>query len=329
LITIEIKYTAFILLAAALFLIFSARFIGIHRTLGLEFLTDVSQWIAQRKVLKRWHYLYILIFYVIIAYPISLWHSIAISYFPEFKQFGSRQLWIISLPMPFISFSSLSITGSVFLLWLIITNTAVNTASKYFFPHSRKAKRIAHALLMQSNDQRLRPFVEDLEKRIKVNQIDHDWVIISHDLPITSLWFRQKKAEIAVSARLLITDNIEVQGIGHAYKCEFVKPDVTNLLSRSNWIENEVFTYFITYHDDEEKVCKIGKSNNVNSTLSACRRFNPNANLEFYLPESELSEKDAHQLFDEMRKDGEVFKWEGMVEQFVEQKKREIKFQMT
>jgi hypothetical protein len=49
LITVETKYTAFIFLAATLFLIFSARFIGIYRTFGLEFLTDISQWIAQRK----------------------------------------------------------------------------------------------------------------------------------------------------------------------------------------------------------------------------------------------------------------------------------------
>jgi hypothetical protein len=63
--------------------------------------------------------------------------------------------------------------------------------------------------------------------------------------------------------------------------------------------------------------------------IARLSKINPDAEVQIFLPESELSENDAHALFDEVRQDGEVFKWEGIVEQFVEQKKAERKFQMT
>lgn len=310
-------------ISAALFVLailaagFSSKLIGVNRAVLCEFRYDILAWKAQRRSLNRWHSVYIAIFWIVIVYPVSLWHSIVLAFIPAIE---FRQWWLLRfIPTPLLIAPTLAMTFAIMALWWVVFMAVVNTISRAYFPHSSKSRRIAHALLeMSLSNQNIRPHAEEIAQRIHVIQVDCDWVLIRHDLPIPALWFRQNKKVIASSANMRITDEKEFGEGDYAFKCEYINEDVKEVLAGSDWVENQVYTYFFKYADKDGEVCKIGRTNNVENTLRACRRWHPSAEVVLYLLESELSENEAHELFADMRKDGEVFIWEGQVKEFVE-----------
>lgn len=308
-----------------IFCIIQSRF-GVSFVIFLLCNRDRRAWKAQRREPKRWHKYYAALFYLLILYPVSLWHTFAVSFVPVFKDFYTRQLWFFDfIPTPILITNSMTLTAAIFVFWWIVFVPMVNFVSRLYFPHSDKARRVANALVRKAQTEvSLRAHIEELGDRIHVHQVDADWVVIKHDLPIPALWFRQHKREISSGANLRITDDREYGEGNIAFKCEYVRDDLAELLSQSGWVENKTFTYFFRYSDKDGEVCKIGRTNNVERTLSACRRWHPEAQLEMFIPESELSESEAHEMFAESRKDGEVFKWEGAVERFVNERKMQM-----
>jgi hypothetical protein len=300
----------------AAFLVFVLLKFGNGAILSFNWVAHARMWHMQKEQFSRWHTVYFWVASIPCLYVLANWPFFYFEAFPRLNVFGLEvyalrvfSRWVFPTPLTVAAPAPVNI-GYV-LVYLPAFFALCDLAARMIFPHSAITKTFHRVL-------KAKPEFENAH--MAITQTSFNSLVIIHDAFLRNEWFAMHRHELGAATHCTIEN---VTRVNDSSVCLMFRENklADNFAARARWEKpvRESFTYFMTFLDETGKVCKIGMAYEPATVLRAAKRFRlTQAQIVLTIPSNILPETKAHNMFEDLKKDGEVFYYQGHLQEFVE-----------